>query len=415
MQITQVQDILKPALSQALGAEYMGEVGELSAIDDRALADIGVDLFNHSVDPQTGISLGADVALKELADQCGKIVIESMKYVGQVKSLFIDPREWGGFLIRYYFGLGSVMQDEMWNENGFIDFFSEGGAAEGARIAAIEHGYYKPAVSGKAFMKAAAHMIPITTLRDQFFTAFTSWEQMDEFLGGIQTMIQNTIEALAQVKAKALLGAAIVASIEAGNEVKLVTEYNAEFGAGSVTAENALGNKDFIAWAYSRIDEIKGNMSDMTTAYSVENNLSFTSDNNWRLILHKRLPNRARYLLRSSSFNEGLLSIGEYDEINSWQAVREDGGDIFDFETTSSVYVTPDVVEYFGGTAPEESKRYDGIIGLAFDRRTLGISLKKDDVTQSYTASRKSWNTFYHTLFQQILDRKFKAVVFTLN
>jgi len=415
MQITQVQNILKPALSQALGVEYMGEVGELSAIDDRALADIGVDLFNHRIDPQTGIALGADVALQELADQCGKIVIESMKYVGQVKSLFIDPREWGGFLIRYYFGLGSVMQDEMWNENGFIDFFSEGGAAEGARIAAIEHGYYKPAVSGKAFMKAAAHMIPITTLRDQFFTAFTSWDQMDEFLGGIQTMIQNTIEALAQVKAKALLGAAIVASIEAGNEVKLVTEYNAEFGAGTVTAANALGNKDFIAWAYSRIDEIKGNMSDMTTAYSVENNLSFTSDNNWRLILHKRLPNRARYLLRSSSFNEGLLSIGEYDEINSWQAVREDGGDIFDFETTSSVYVTPDVVEYFGGTAPEESKRYDGIIGLAFDRRTLGISLKKDDVTQSYTASRKSWNTFYHTLFQQILDRKFKAVVFTLN
>ena len=52
-------------------------------------------------------------------------------------------------------------------------------------------------------------------------------------------------------------------------------------------------------------------------------------------------------------------------------------------------------------------------MGAGFD--TLGIALKKDDVTQSYTASRKSWNSFYHTLFQQILDRKFKAVVFTLN
>lgn len=413
MQITQVQDILKPALAQALGAEYMGTVGELSALDDRALADIGQRLF-EGTDPQTGISPSSDVALKELVDQCGKVVIESERYYGNVKSVFIDPREWGGFMIRYYFGLGNVMDDEMWNSAGFIDFFETGGQAEAARIAAIEHGYYKPAVSGKAFMKAAAHMIPITTLRDQFFTAFTGWAQMDEFLGGVRTMIENTIEALAQVKAKLLLNAAIVASIVAGNNVRLVTEYNAEFGT-SLTRANALGNKDFIAWAYSRIDEIKGNMSDLTTAYSIESNMSFTSERNFRLILHKRLPNRARYLLRSSTFNEGLLSIGEYDEINSWQAIREDEGANFDFETTSAVSVTPDVVEYFGGTRPADDVRYNGVIGLAFDRRALGISLKKDDVTQSYTASRKSWNSFYHTLFQQILDRKFKMVVFTLD
>lgn len=413
MKIEQVQTILKPALAQALGAEYMGEVGELSALDDRALADIGQKLF-EGTDPQTGISPASDVALKELVDQCGKLVIESERYYGNVKSVFIDPREWGGFMIRYYFGLGSIMNDEMWNENGFIDFFETGGQAEAARIAAIEHGYYKPAVSGKAFMKAAAHMIPITTLRDQFFTAFTGWGQMDEFLGGVRTMIENTIEALAQVKAKLLLNAAIVASIIAGNNVRLVTEYNAEFGT-SLTRANALGNKDFIAWAYSRIDEIKGNMSDLTTAYSIESNMSFTSERNFRLILHKRLPNRARYLLRSSTFNEGLLSIGEYDEINSWQAIREEDGANFDFATTSAVSVTPDVVEYFGGTRPESDVRYDGVIGLAFDRRALGISLKKDDVTQNFTASRKSWNSFYHTLFQQILDRKFKMIVFTLD
>lgn len=413
MQITQVQNVLKPALAQALGAEYMGQVGELSALDDRALADIGQKLF-EGTDPQTGISAASDVALKELVDQCGKLVIESERYYGNLKSVFIDPREWGGFMIRYYFGLGSVMQDEMWNSDGFIDFFATGGQAEAARIAAIEHGYYKPAVSGKAFMRAAAHMIPITTLRDQFFTAFTGWAQMDEFLGGVRTMIENTIEALAQVKAKALLNAAIVASIQAGNFVPLVTEYNAEYGA-SLTGAKALGNKDFIAWAYSRIDETKGNMSDLTSAYSVEENMSFTSDRNFRLILHKRLPNRARYLLRSSTFNEGLLSIGEYDEVNSWQAIREDEGNNFDFETTSAVMVTPDVIEYFGGTRPESAVRYDGVIGLAFDRRALGISLKKDDVTQNFTASRKSWNSFYHTLFQQILDRKFKMVVFTLD
>lgn len=413
MKIEQVQSVLKPALAQALGAEYMGQVGELSALDDRALADIGQKLFEGS-DPQTGISFSSDVALKELVDQCGKVVIESERYYGNVKSVFIDPREWGGFMLRYYFGLGSVMQDEMWNSEGFIDFFATGGQAEASRIAAIEHGYYKPAVSGKAFMKAAAHMIPITTLRDQFFTAFTGWAQMDEFLGGVRTMIENTIEALAQVKAKALLNAAIVACIQAGNYIPLVTEYNAEYGT-SLTRATALGNKDFIAWTYSRIDETKGNMSDLTTAYSAEENMSFTSDRNFKLILHKRLPNRARYLLRSSTFNEGLLSIGEYDEINSWQAIREDNGNNFEFETTSAVMVTPDVIEYFGGTRPESAVRYDGVIGLAFDRRALGISLKKDDVTQSYTACRKSWNSFYHTLFQQILDRKFKMVAFTLD
>lgn len=413
MQINQICDILKPALAQALGAEYMGELGELSGLNDSQLADIGKALF-EGTDPKTGIALEADVALKEIIDQCGKIVIESERYYGQLKSLFIDPREWGGFMVRYYFGLGSVMNDEMWNSEGFIDFFAEGGDTEALRIAAIEHGYYKPAVNGKAFMRAAAHMIPITTLRDQFFTGFNNWAEMDEFLGGVRTMIENTIEALAQVKAKALLNAAICASIEAGNYIGLVSAFNDEYGT-ELTRDTALADKDFLAYAYSRIDETKGNMSDLTTAYSIEENMSFTSDRNFKLILHKRLPNRARYLLRSSTFNEGLLSIGEYDEVNSWQAIREDEGNDFDFETTSSVMVTPDVVEYFGGTRPEADVRYDGVIGIAFDRRALGISLKKDDVTQSYTASRKSWNSFYHTLFQQILDRKFKMVVFTLD
>lgn len=412
MLINNVIETLKSGLAQAMGAEYMEKLGDISALDSAALVDVGNDLFAEN-DPASNVPIKADIALKALMDVCGRMVIESKKYVGQLKSMFIDSREWGGYLVRYYFGVANIMTDEMWNPDGYIDYFADGGKEEAARIAAIEHGYYKAAVNGKIFSEATAHMIPITTVREQLFTAFTSWDSMNEFLSGIYTMIQNTIEALAQVKAKMLLSSAIVAARLDGNEIKLVTEYNTQYG-GSLTAENALTDKDFIAYAYSRIDEIKGNMSDLTGAYSGESNLSFTDEGDFRLILHKRLPNRARYLLRSSTFNEGLLSIGEYDEINSWQAIEGAGTPDFNFANTSKVVVSQSSVEKLGGSS-DGDYTIEGVLGIAFDRRAMGISLKKDNVTQSWTASRSTWNTFYHALIQQILDRKFKMIIFTLS
>lgn len=412
MKFIDVSETLKSGLAQAMGAEYMEKLGDISALNSGQLADVGRELFAQE-DVASGVPVHADIALHALMDICGRMVIDNKKYVGQVKSIYIDSREWGGYLVRYYMSTLNIMRDEVFNPDGYIDYFSEGGVDEAKRIAAIEYGYYKPAVNGKIFAEATSHMIPLTIAKEQFFTAFDSWDKMNEFLSGIYTSVQNTIEALAQVKSKMLLSSAIVAARLDGNEVKLLTEFNTQYGE-NLTAENALTNKDFIAYAYSRIDEVKGNMSDMTTAYSGENNLSFTNNEDFRLILHKRLPNRARYLLRSSTFNEGLLSIGEYDEVNSWQGIESDSKPDFNFDTTSKVIVSQSTVEKLGGSA-EGDYTVSGVLGIAFDYRALGIVLSKESVSEKFASSRKTWNYFHHFLTQTILDRKHKMVIFTLT
>lgn len=406
-----VTTVLKETIAQTLGNDYMQSVGDLANIDSAKLVDIGTAIQNTN--GSSNVNLGVDIALKTMLDVIGRIILEQKRYQSTMPRLWIDNREWGGYLVRYYFGLGNVMNDEMWNPDGFIDYFETGGVAEAQRISAIEHGYYKVPVSGKVFKQVFSHMIPITTLRDQFFTAFQSMTQLNEFLSAIQTSIQNTIEVLAEAKAHALVCSGIAKAHILQNERNLLTEFN-DINGTSLTAVQALNNKDFLAYALAEIDLVRSNFRRITSAYSNSdnNNLSFTTDDDWRLMLLSQFVNKSKFLVRANTFNENMLGIGDYDEVTAWQAFTADQTTAFDYGTEATVAMTGASASKLGGE--NENLTISNVIGVAYDRRAMGITLNKEKATTQYTASRDSWNSFYHCIFEQILDDNFKIVIFRI-
>lgn len=413
MKFVDVANIVKAAAAQVLGADYMSEAGDIAAYDAGQLTDLGTKIQGTS--DGSNATLGVDVALKTILDECGKIVFESRSYTGELDDMFIDAREWGGYMVRYYFGLADVMTDEMWNPNGFVDYFAanSAGQTEALRIAAIEHGYYKPKVTAKIYQKAMSHMTPITTLREQFTVAWTSWDKINEFLSSVLTQVENTIKALSQAKAHALLCCGIYLAIQAGSVRYLLDEYNG--ASGTLTAAEAMQDKDFLAFALEEISTTRDNMRLMTTAYNDADNLSFSQGDDNKLILLNKFTKAAKFRVRANTYNEELLGVGDYMGVTAWQAIT-DGTNSFDLDTITSVAINT----YNGGIEPVTGVtavpfEQSGIIGFGFDRRAMGICLKKDKVTTNYTASRDSWNSFYHTLFQQIIDPNFKMVVFALS
>lgn len=413
MKFVDVANVVKAAAAQVLGADYMSEAGDIAAYDAGQLTDLGTKIQGTS--DGSNATLGVDVALKTILDECGKIVFESRSYTGELDDMFIDAREWGGYMVRYYFGLADVMTDEMWNPDGFIDYFAanSAGQTEALRIAAIEHGYYKPKVTAKIYQKAMSHMTPITTLREQFTVAWTSWDKINEFLSSILTQVENTIKALSQAKAHALLCCGIYLAIQAGSVRYLLDEYNG--ASGTLTAAEAMQDKDFLAFALEEISTTRDNMRLMTTAYNDADNLSFSQGDDNKLILLNKFTKAAKFRVRANTYNEELLGVGDYMGVTAWQAITN-GTNSFDLDTITSVAINT----YNGGIEPVTSVtavpfEQSGIIGFGFDRRAMGICLKKDKVTTNYTASRDSWNSFYHTLFQQIIDPNFKMVVFALS
>lgn len=414
MKFVDVANIVAQAAAQVLGADYMSEAGDIAAYDAGQLADLGTKIEGTS--SGSNATLGVDVALKTILDECGKIVFESRSYSGELDELFIDSRDWGGYMVRYYFGLASVMTDEMWNPDGFIDYFaaSSAGVNEALRIAAIEHGFYKPAVTAKIFQKAMSHMTPITTLREQFTVAWTSWDKINEFISSILTQVENTIKALSQAKAHALLCCAIYLAASAGNIRFLLDEYNGE--SGDLTEAAALQDKDFLAFALEEISTTRDNMRLMSAAYNDPDNISFSQGDDNKLIVLNKFSKAAKFRVRANTYNEELLGIGDYMGVTAWQAFLDSDGNNFGLDTISTVSINT----YNGGIEPVSGVdpvvyTQSGVIALAFDRRAIGICLKKDKVTSTYTASRDSWTSFFHCLFQQLVDPDFKMVVFALH
>lgn len=414
MKFKDVSTIVAKAAAQVLGANYMAEAGDIAAYDAGQLADLGTKITGTA--DGSNANLGVDVALKTILDECGRIVFESREYTGELNEMFIDSREWGGYMVRYYFGLASVMQDEMWNPDGFIDYFAanSAGVNEALRIAAIEHGFYKPAVAAKIFQKAMSHMTPITTMREQFTVAWTSWDKINDFISAILTQVRNTITALSQAKAHALLCCAVYLAASAGNIRYLLDEFNGQ--SGTLTEAAALKDKDFLAYMLEEIATTRDNMRLMSAAYNSPDNISFAQGDDNKLVLLNKAEKAAKFRVRANTYNEELLGIGKYMGITAWQAFLDSNGNNFDFDTISTVSINT----YSGGIEPVTGVEpvvftLSGVLALAFDRRALGICLKKEKTSGSYTASRDTFNTYFHTLFQQIIDPNFKMVVFALH
>lgn len=414
MKFTDVAGVVATAAAQVLGTEYMSEAGDIAAYDAGQLADLGTKIVGAS--SGSNAMLGVDVALKTILDECGRIVFESRSYTGELDELFIDEREWGGYMVRYYFGLASVMTDEMWNPDGFIDYFAanSAGVNEALRIAAIEHGYYKPNVGAKIYQKAMSHMTPITTLREQFTVAWTNWDTINDFISAILTQVENTIKALSQAKAHALLCCAVYIAVSNGNVRYLLDEYNGE--SGTLTAAEALQDKDFLAYALEEISTTRDNMRLMSSAYNDAENISFSQGEDNKLILLNKFSKAAKFRLRANTYNEELLGVGDYTGITAWQAFLDSSGNNFGLDTISTVSINT----YNGGLEPVSNVdpvefTLPGVIGLAYDRRAIGICLKKEKSTSTYTASRDSFNSYHHCLYQSIIDGNFKIVVFALS
>lgn len=123
-------------------------------------------------------------------------------------------------------------------------------------------------------------MCPISITRDQMQMAFTSWEQMNTFLSGIYTNVQNTVELAMEAYAHMLVSCGIAIS-DKGTQtaIHLLTEGKA---AGVLTqadtAEEALKNEVFIRWAMRRISNIRKYMKRYTTAFNNGSIPTFTND-----------------------------------------------------------------------------------------------------------------------------------------
>lgn len=429
MKIVDVVSIVQSGLNQLINQGYFpidtnvdtsATPANLTATDSALLVDMG--------EVAKGSSLAGDLVFKTMIDQLGKLIIDSRAYIPSLPKLFVDPIEWGGFVEHVRVGLSDIQEvDEMWNPLGFINYKnatytdSDGnvypaGTTYADTIAQKEHAFYRPNVNAKIYKEAKAVMVALSTAREQLFTAFKSWDEMNKFLSALYTSVENTLSYKAELYALMTVSTGIGTAVALGHEIPLVTMWNATHTTTINSVDEALENNDFIAYSLSIIAETKDNMKMFSTAFNNGIEPVFTPKEDNRLIILSKFANIAKFGVRANTYNEELLGIGDFDRVTAWQAINA-GGNNFDFGAVSTIRLSAGSATKLGLT-PDTGQTYatiNNIIGLMYDKYALGITLDKKRVTQNYIAVNDTWNSFYHSLVNYVCNPDYNIAVFTLN
>lgn len=411
----QILEATKAGIAQLVAKNYMDvDVSTITALDDHLVADIGEALQIQDGEITNGSPV--DIFHKALLSQIGKIVVNTRHYTAQLPSLYVDPVEMGLMTEQIFIDLSDVMIDEMWNPAGFINWSETGGPAEGARIAAIEHGCYKPAVSAKLYKKVHGIMVALTEAREQMFSAFQSAAQVSEYVAGLFTSVDNTIQLKAEVYGLMTVSMGIATAKANNNEINLLTEYKALHSGSTITAATAMENPDFMRFALQRIAETKDNIRRFTALYNDHNMVTFASDA--RTILLNKFSNAAKFGVRANTYNEQLLGVGDYDKVSAWQAATSSADATpYNFAAASSISLTAAAAEAAGIDVDEGKTSYDitGVIGVIYDRYAMGVSIDRKKVTSTYTAARDTVNYFHHSLLQYWINSAYPIVSFVIR
>lgn len=424
---TNTLNVTKAAIAQLISKGYMSEDYTLDALDDSAVVDLGEKL-QLTENGDFTVNSPADIVFKSFLSALGKIVIDTRSYVAKLPSLYVDTVNWGLFSETVTIDLSDVMIDEMWNPNGYIPWNTPAdpltptvfpGQVEGARIAAIEHGFYRPAVNAKLYKKAHGIMVALTTMYDQLFTAFRGVAELNEFLAGLYNSVENTIQLKAEVYAKMTVSMGIAVAMANSNVIDLrALAVDAGItNADTLPTMELLDNADFLRLSLETISEVREYIRDYSALFNDGDTATFAVDE--KMILLTKFAKKAKFNVNANTYNEQLLGIGDYDTINMWQAATtSDDSTPYNFGAASSIDLAKAAAVEAGLLeAASEETHYliSNVIGVVYDRLAMGINIDKRKVTTQYTASRDTVNSFYHALERHCVNSHYPIVVFAIS
>ena len=424
---TNTLNVTKAAIAQLIGKGYMDADYKLDELSDEVIVDLGQKL-ELTEDGDFTVNSPADIVFKSFLSVLGKMVVDTRSYVAKLPKLYVDTVNWGLFNETVTIDISDVMIDEMWNPNGYIPWNTPAdsatptvypGQVEGARIAAIEHGFYRPTVNARIYKKVHGIMVALTTMYDQLFTAFKGVAELNEFLAGLYNSVENTIQLKAEVYAKMTvsMGIAVAMANSNGVDIRQLAIKAGITNAATMTVEEMLENADVLRLALETISETREYVKDYNALFNDGETATFAKDE--QMILLTKFAKKAKFNIRANTYNEELLGIGDYDSINMWQAATStDDETPYNFEAASSIDLSKNAAIESGllpSNTQETHYLIKNVVGVVYDRLAMGINVDKKKVTTNYTASRDTVNSFYHALARYSVNSHYPIVVFYIS
>lgn len=359
MKVTQIHEIMNTVTSEVLGKE------NVVAEDLSNIVDIGKEIIDSDK---------IDNYVNKLVHHIGKVEFTNQKYSGNAKSVLMDSWEYGSILQRIDAELPTAYENETWN---LVD-----GKSYDPNV------FYQPKVTSQFFDNKVTFEIPISFAEKQVKDSFSNKNQLNGFL----SMLTNQVDTSMTIKLDSLIMRTINNYIgnvldknDSNTSVNLLKMYNEKSGK-KLTAKDCLTDSGFLRYANFVINTYVDRISRISTLFNIGGKERFTNNDNKNLILLTDFVNSSNVFLQSDVRHNELTGVKNFDTVPYWQG----SGNNFTFDEISSINVKVN-----NGSKTGKDVKKSGIIGVLFDRYSLGVTNLDKRVTTNYNPKAEFYTNFY--------------------
>jgi hypothetical protein len=376
MEVKQIYELVNNATTQAIGQS------DLLQEDLGNLVDVGTAIMNAN---------SLDHYVKSLVDHIGKVVFVNRAYKGVAPSVLRDGWEYGAIKEKIAARMPVATENESWE--------LEDGATYDPNM------FYKPDVIAKFFSKKTTWEIPMSFTEMQVKSAFSSAAQVNGFISMLFTAVENSKNIKTSELVMRCINNMTAETLKNGNAtraVNLLSMYNDRFSE-SLTAANAVTDKEFIRFASYIMGLYKARMSRMSTLFNIGGEARFTPADRLHVILLSEFAEAAGVYLQSETWHNSFTELPKAETVPYWQGTGT-STDAFAFSKVSGINVVPSS----GGDAITQT----GILGVMFDSEALGVCNENQRVTTNYNPKAEFYTNWYKVDSSYFNDTNENYVVF---
>lgn len=371
MTVKQVYDLINGVSKEVLGKT------DIVKEDLTGVVDLGNEVFNSGA---------IDNYVKSLVNHIGKVVFVTRPYTGKVPSVLMDSWEFGSILEKISADVPDATENKTWD-------LTDGETYN-------QDVFYKPKVSAKFFNSRVTFEVPVSITERQVKESFSNAEQLNGFV----SMIYSAVEKSMTIKQDALIMRTIdnmVAETLNADKAKfggdtpdystastvrcvnLLKLYNDSVKPTTpLTAATALTNPEFIRFASYQMGLYADRMQSISTLFNIGGKERFTPKDMLHVVLLSDFAKAAQTYLYSDTYNKEQVLLPNAETVPYWQGSCTD----FNFPDVSLINVKSS-----GGADVEIS----GVLGVMFDRESLGVCNLDRRVTTNYNAKAEFFNNYY--------------------
>lgn len=364
----------------------------------------------------TTLNTGFDTVMNAVSQVLGRTIMSVRPYYAKFPGMMsYDPGAWGNHTRKIQFvdkALDSTDDKYAWP----VGYDANSNPADGTGQSVDMFAIKKAQPLQTNFYGSQVYQDHITVFQDQLQQAFKGPEDMNAFVSGMMTEWSNKLAQYEEDVDRGLIVNHMAALIDEANTdrvVHLLTEYNLATGLSltSQTVKQPANFPGFVKWAYSRINTISDFMTERSQMYQT-NITNFpinrhTPKSDQRLYIHSPNAYEVQASVLADVFNEGDLTVGEFERVNFWQTISDPAK-----INCTPVYTDNTGAEKVAGSAVTQ----DDVFGILCDRDAFGAVRTQFDMVNTVLNPRGMYsNLFLHATYKTYEDMTEKSVIFLLD